>query len=94
MSSSVATKIETLQVPGANLYYEVRGSGPVLLMMPGGPADATAFRSIAGVTSPMKDNKPSASGSSKTTPNATVIVKSKERYLSTVKAPATDDGII
>src|SRR5207237_986715 len=29
------------------LYYEVRGSGPVLLMMPGGPADAGAFRNIA-----------------------------------------------
>src|SRR3984893_7770218 len=41
-------KAETLRVPGADLYYEVRGSGPVLLMMPGGPADATAFRSIAG----------------------------------------------
>ncbi len=37
---------ETLDVPGASLYYEVRGSGPVLLMMPGGPADATAFRQI------------------------------------------------
>lgn len=48
MSPSVATKIETLKVPGAHLYYEVRGSGPVLLMMPGGPADATAFRTIAG----------------------------------------------
>src|SRR2546423_780896 len=36
-----------LQVPGATLYYEVRGSGPVLLMMPGGPADAGAFRTIA-----------------------------------------------
>jgi pimeloyl-ACP methyl ester carboxylesterase len=48
MSSSVATKIETLKVPGANLYYEVRGSGPVLLMMPGGPMDAGGFGSIAG----------------------------------------------
>src|SRR6266446_1959856 len=37
---------ETLDVPGASLYYEVRGSGPVLLMMPGGPADATTFRQI------------------------------------------------
>src|SRR2546427_13157204 len=36
-----------LQVPGASLYYEVRGSGPVLLMMPGGPADERAFRHIA-----------------------------------------------
>jgi pimeloyl-ACP methyl ester carboxylesterase len=34
-------------VPGATLYYEVRGSGPVLLMMPGGPADAGNFRHIA-----------------------------------------------
>jgi pimeloyl-ACP methyl ester carboxylesterase len=47
MSPSLATKFETLKVPGASLYYEVRGSGPVLLMMPGGPADATAFRTIA-----------------------------------------------
>ena len=47
MSSSVATKVETLKVPGAHLYYEVRGSGPVLLLMPGGPADATGFRRIA-----------------------------------------------
>lgn len=37
---------QTLDVPGAKLYYEVRGSGPVLLMMPGGPADATTFRHI------------------------------------------------
>src|SRR5260370_22890896 len=37
---------ETLDVPGASLYYEVRGTGPVLLMMPGGPADATTFRRI------------------------------------------------
>ena len=48
MNSTTTMKAETLRVPGADLYYEVRGSGPVLLMMPGGPADATAFRSIAG----------------------------------------------
>ena len=35
-----------ITVPGATLYYEVRGAGQVLLMMPGGPADATAFRRI------------------------------------------------
>ena len=39
---------KTLQVPGASLYYEIRGSGPVLLMMPGGPADAASFHPIAG----------------------------------------------
>jgi pimeloyl-ACP methyl ester carboxylesterase len=40
-------KTETLQVPGASLYYEVRGSGPVLLMIPGGPMDADGFKGIA-----------------------------------------------
>jgi len=48
MSTSVPTKTERLNVPGASIYYEIRGSGPVLLMMPGGPADASAFRQIAG----------------------------------------------
>jgi pimeloyl-ACP methyl ester carboxylesterase len=38
---------ETLNVPGASLYYEVRGSGPVLLMIPGGPMDADGFSGIA-----------------------------------------------
>jgi pimeloyl-ACP methyl ester carboxylesterase len=44
----MAMKTAMLSVPGASLYYEVRGSGPVLLMMPGGPADASAFRNFAG----------------------------------------------
>ncbi|MFC6079554.1 alpha/beta fold hydrolase [Sphaerisporangium aureirubrum] len=30
----------TLQVPGARIYYETRGSGPVLLMLQGGEGDA------------------------------------------------------
>jgi pimeloyl-ACP methyl ester carboxylesterase len=41
-------KAETLKVPGASLYYEVRGSGPVLLMIPGGPMDADGFTALAG----------------------------------------------
>ncbi len=44
MATTSIFKAETLDVPGASLYYEVRGSGPVLLLMPGGPADATTFR--------------------------------------------------
>jgi pimeloyl-ACP methyl ester carboxylesterase len=40
-------KTETLQVPGASLYYEIRGSGPVLLMIPGGPDDAEWFAALA-----------------------------------------------
>ncbi len=48
MNPQLATKTDSLKVPGASIYYEVRGSGPVLLMMPGGPADAGVFRRIAG----------------------------------------------
>ncbi len=48
MSTPITARAEILKVPGASIYYEVRGSGPVLLMMPGGPADAGAFRQIAG----------------------------------------------
>lgn len=40
-------KAATLEVPGGSLYYEVRGSGPVLLMIAGGPADASGFRPVA-----------------------------------------------
>ncbi|MFD1935011.1 alpha/beta fold hydrolase [Nonomuraea mangrovi] len=39
-------KTETLQVPGAQLYYEVQGSGPVLVMIPGGPTDAGIFAAV------------------------------------------------
>jgi len=46
MATTTTYKAEYLDVPGASLYYEVRGSGPVLLLMPGGPADATTFRRI------------------------------------------------
>ncbi|RWD02932.1 MAG: alpha/beta fold hydrolase [Mesorhizobium sp.] len=38
----------TLKVPGASLYYETRGSGPVLLIIPGGPQDAGVFAGLAG----------------------------------------------
>ena len=41
------TKIDTLRVPGASLYYEVRGSGPVLLLIGAGAADAASFNGIA-----------------------------------------------
>jgi alpha/beta hydrolase fold len=38
--------LPTLNVPGATLYYELDGTGPVLLMIPGGPADAGAFAAL------------------------------------------------
>lgn len=37
----------TLQAPGANLYYEVRGTGPVLLLIPGGNGDADPYQQVA-----------------------------------------------
>jgi pimeloyl-ACP methyl ester carboxylesterase len=47
MTASTQVRTGTLKVPGATLYFEVRGSGPVLLMIPGGPADAGSFDDLA-----------------------------------------------
>jgi pimeloyl-ACP methyl ester carboxylesterase len=43
------TKVQTrtVKVPGATLYVEVRGSGPVLLLITGGPTDAGMFTDLA-----------------------------------------------
>jgi pimeloyl-ACP methyl ester carboxylesterase len=41
------TATHTLDVPGARLHYEIRGSGPLLLVM-GSPMDASAFAPVAG----------------------------------------------
>ncbi|MEU6558530.1 alpha/beta hydrolase [Nocardia nova] len=40
---------DTLPVPGATLYYEVRGNGPLLLAIPGGGGDAGVFDDMAEV---------------------------------------------
>ena len=37
-----------LKVPGATIYYETRGAGPLLLIIPGGPQDAGVFADLAG----------------------------------------------
>lgn len=37
----------TLQVPGATLYYKLRGTGPVLLVLPGGDGDADVSDGVA-----------------------------------------------
>jgi len=52
MKNTVSAKSDSLKVPGASLHYSIRGSGPVLLMMPGGPADSGAFNAIAGELTP------------------------------------------
>src|SRR5262249_56579308 len=38
----------TLDVPGARLYYERRGTGPLLLLLIGSPMDSTGFAALAG----------------------------------------------
>jgi pimeloyl-ACP methyl ester carboxylesterase len=35
-----------LKLKGAQIYYEVQGSGPILLMIPGGPTDAGIFAAL------------------------------------------------
>jgi pimeloyl-ACP methyl ester carboxylesterase len=44
---TIATKSATLDVPGATIYHEVQGTGPVLLLIPGGPQDAGVFTGLA-----------------------------------------------
>jgi hypothetical protein len=39
-------KAQTLQLRGATLYYETRGSGPVLLLIAGGSSDAGIFEGV------------------------------------------------
>jgi len=39
------------KVPGASLYYERRGEGPTLVMIPGGPTDAGSFGGLAAALS-------------------------------------------
>ncbi|MFE4863141.1 alpha/beta fold hydrolase [Streptomyces sp. NPDC056670] len=39
--------VDTLKVPGATLRYEVRGTGPVLLLIAGGGGDAGIFEPVA-----------------------------------------------
>ncbi|WP_328923838.1 alpha/beta hydrolase [Streptomyces sp. NBC_00190] len=40
--------IGSLRVNGANLHYEVRGQGPLLLLIPGGTGGAASFDGIIG----------------------------------------------
>ena len=35
-----------LEVPGARLYYETHGSGPLMLMVPGANGEADIFKMV------------------------------------------------
>jgi pimeloyl-ACP methyl ester carboxylesterase len=41
------TTTDTLRVPGAHLYYKIRGTGPILLLIAGGAGDAETFDLLA-----------------------------------------------
>ncbi|MGI8722469.1 MAG: alpha/beta fold hydrolase [Geodermatophilaceae bacterium] len=43
---TVPATLDTLRVPGARLHYEVRGHGPVVVLV-GAPMDATSFAPLA-----------------------------------------------
>lgn len=45
-AAASATSAAVLDVPGARLHYEVRGTGPLVLLV-GSPMDATAFEPLA-----------------------------------------------
>jgi pimeloyl-ACP methyl ester carboxylesterase len=42
-------KEQTLRIPGATLYYEMRGAGPVLVLIAAGSSDAGIFERLANV---------------------------------------------
>ncbi len=45
-TSTVPATARTLEVPGARLHYEVRGAGPLVVLV-GSPMDATSFAPLA-----------------------------------------------
>jgi pimeloyl-ACP methyl ester carboxylesterase len=47
VSRLVTPQVGTLPVPGAQLYYEVRGEGPLLMLIAGGSSDAAVFERLA-----------------------------------------------
>src|SRR6266702_8685633 len=40
-------RMSTLKVPGAHLYYEVNGYGPLLILIPGARGEGEVFRPLA-----------------------------------------------
>ena len=48
MTQTTTPELKTISVPGAELYVEIRGTGPVLLLITGGPTDAGMFDDLGG----------------------------------------------
>ncbi len=43
--------MSTLKVPGAQLYYEASGDGPLLILIPGAKGEGEVFRPLAHLLS-------------------------------------------
>jgi len=50
-TSTVPVTVSTLEVPGARLHYEVRGAGPLVVLV-GAPMDAASFAPLAELLAP------------------------------------------
>lgn len=46
MSEHTKVKMSSLEVPGARLYYETHGSGPLMLMVPGASGAGDGFKRV------------------------------------------------
>jgi pimeloyl-ACP methyl ester carboxylesterase len=44
----MTARSSTMKVPGATIYFETQGSGPIVLIIPGGPQDAGVFADLSG----------------------------------------------
>lgn len=76
-----------LDVPGATLHYETRGSGPALLMIPGGPTDAHAFDGLAPLlTGTVITYDPRGLGRSTSEPGAITVHQQAEDALAVLDA--------
>ena len=80
-----------LDVPGATLHYETTGSGPGLLLIPGGPADGRAFAGLA----PLLDNEvvtydPRGLGRSTCEPGDITVERQAEDVLALLDATGCD----
>ena len=45
-------RVSTLEVPGARIYYETSGNGPLLVMIPGAAGSAEPYRMLAAELAP------------------------------------------
>jgi pimeloyl-ACP methyl ester carboxylesterase len=52
MTSTTSAQIKKVKVAGATLHSELRGQGPLLVLIPGGAMDADSFAKLASLLAP------------------------------------------